>query len=113
MNFLIFGLCVLIICPINCDKFDGEIDLNEEHGFNASRYPKDYFLSPLPLNTIRTVSYPIRQPNPFSINPRPNELQPDMAYTKAYLHLNNNNATRGFIQFRQLVSFVLPVSKFI
>ena len=105
MNLKIIALCVLLISSIsNCDKLKGEIDLNEEKGFNTSKYSKEYFLTPLPLSTIRSISYHIRQPNPFSINSTPN-IRPDMAYTKSYLHLNKDNTTRSFIQFRQLVSF--------
>jgi len=102
MILSVFGLCILLITSIKCDKLAGEIDLKEERGFNATKYPKEFFLTPLPMSTIRSISYPIRQPNPFSINPRPNEMRPDMAYTKVYLHTNTDNATRGLIQFRQL-----------
>lgn len=104
MNHLIAGLCILALTfLVSCERMEGEIDLREEKEFDTSKYPKEYFLTPLPLSTIRSISYHIRQPNPFSINPIPNQ-RPDTAYTKAYLHQSNNNKTRGFIQFRQIVS---------
>ena len=104
MNSFIVGLCILALATIsNGDRMEGEIDLREEKGFDTSKYPKEYFLTPLPLSTIRSISYHVRHPNPFSINPIPNK-RPDTAYTKTYLHQSNSNKTRGFIQFRQIVS---------
>ena len=103
MNRLVAAFCVLALATlVNCDRIEGEIDLREEKGFDTSKYPKEYFLTPLPLSTIRSISYHVRHPNPFSINPIPK--RPDTAYTKAYLHQINNNKTRGFVQFRQIVS---------
>lgn len=105
MNHLTAGLCILVlVCLANCDRMEGEIDLKEEKGFHATKYPKEYFLTPLPSSTIRSISYHVRTPNPFSINPIPN-ARPDTAYTKAYLHQSNSNKTKGFVQFRQVVSF--------
>lgn len=104
MNFLSIVLCLfLAFSTSSCDKLEGEIDLKEEKGFNTSAYNPSYFLTPLPLSSIRSLSYHIRYPNPFSLNPRP-VSRPDMAYTKAYLHPSRQNITRGLVQFRQIVS---------
>lgn len=109
MNSLLIGFCILFFSSFSdCEKLEGEIDLKEEHGFNTSKYSNEYFLTPLPLSTIRSVSYLIRQPNPFNINPNP--VNPDMAYTKAYLQSGKDNKTKGFVQFRQIVSINFKIS---